>query len=458
MALASNFAFYNSESNSIVVDAALTDLDVGYYKIRVESSEVRRNQTYSYEKFIYMRVVKGKPSQSDGPPAEVETPKKHGFLSIDQLIRESVEESTAKPLPVVLGLNPTGVLTIGWSNEMSPPAHTDLAKLTPDAKILAYAEAGLQSGRLLSDEASSSVDQVDRKVFANLTEEELDSLESRIIALPVLDVQVMDEYGDVCREELKPDWSVQRFDSQRLTIQLIFSDVNRLEPGDQVSVTFWGTHFFADKQDREVPFGAEVRWELLRQMQLDEKEQVDEMLTYSFGILSAGAFFSLVLVLSCGPLLPLWMFINSMQLILHLPLIRSQLPGAANFFLLAHLELVRLHLASVNEFTAPFFGDPTLDDAKLAADPDAAFYSPLLHQCGYSFAMWPNLSLTVLFLLVLALTWVLTLAIDFTRMDKVSKINWEPLVSNFAVRFLYQVFFEIVISTLIALGYSGEAH
>ena len=182
------------------------------------------------------------------------------------------------------------------------------------------------------------------------------------------------------------------------------------------------------------------------------------MLTYSFGILSAGAFFSLVLVLSCGPLLPLWMFINSMQLIPHLPLIRSQLPGAASFFLPAHLELVRLRLASVNEFTAPFFGDPTLDDAKLAADPDAAFYSPLLHQCGYSFAMWPNLSTIVLFLLFLALTWVLTLAIDLTRRDKAGKINWEPLVSNFAVRFLYQVFFEIVISTLIALCYSGEAH
>ena len=147
LALASNFAFYNPESNSLVVDAALTDLDVGYYKIRVESSEVRKNQTYSYEKFIYLRVVKGKPSQSDSPPAEVETPKKQGFLSIDQLIRESVEESSAKPLPVVLGLGPTGVLTIEWSKEMSPPAPPDLAKLTPDAKILAYAEAVLHLNR-----------------------------------------------------------------------------------------------------------------------------------------------------------------------------------------------------------------------------------------------------------------------------------------------------------------------
>ena len=35
---------------------------------------------------------------------------------------------------------------------------------------------------------------------------------------------------------------------------------------DKVRVTFWGTQFFKNKEGKEVPFGAEVEWEIFRQM------------------------------------------------------------------------------------------------------------------------------------------------------------------------------------------------
>ena len=55
-----------------------------------------------------------------------------------------------------------------------------------------------------------------------------------------------------------------------------------------------------------------------------------------------------LLVMTVGPLLPVWMFINSMQLILHVPLIRTNLPGNAHFFLLDHLNILRLQFSRFN--------------------------------------------------------------------------------------------------------------
>lgn len=88
-------------------------------------------------------------------------------------------------------------------------------------------------------------------------------------------------------------------------------------------MTFWDTKLFKDKEGEAVPFGAEARWELMRQIKYSETDDVDSTLIFSHILIGLIGFFFLMLILSCGPLLPVWMFINSLQLIVHVPLIAS---------------------------------------------------------------------------------------------------------------------------------------
>ena len=97
-----------------------------------------------------------------------------------------------------------------------------------------------------------------------------------------------------------------------------------------------------------MPFGAEVKWDVIRQMPQYEIEDVETALSISHLLLIFIGVFTLLLVLSCGPLLPVWMFINSMQLIVHVPLIRAKLPGNSHFFLLDHLNILRMHFFRFN--------------------------------------------------------------------------------------------------------------
>ena len=115
---------------------------------------------------------------------------------------------------------------------------------------------------------------------------------------------------------------------------------------DYILVTFWGTEYFKNPAGNEVPFGSEVSWEIFRQMSPEEIVSVSSALAFSFALLIIIAFFILLLIFTCGSLLPVWMFINSMQLILHVPLIRIKLPGNAHHFLLEHLHILNFHKLS----------------------------------------------------------------------------------------------------------------
>ena len=68
-------------------------------------------------------------------------------------------------------------------------------------------------------------------------------------------------------------------------------------------------------------------------MKLSDVSSVDTMINLQWILLVIGAVLLLFLVISCGSLLPVWMFINTLQLISHVPMIRTELPGHAHYFL-----------------------------------------------------------------------------------------------------------------------------
>ena len=53
------------------------------------------------------------------------------------------------------------------------------------------------------------------------------------------------------------------------------------------------------------------------------------------------------------------MFFNSLQLIVHIPLIKVYLPATANLFLLDYLNVIRLNISNLNELLEESFGFDT---------------------------------------------------------------------------------------------------
>ena len=176
-----------------------------------------------------------------------------------------------------------------------------------------------------------------------------------------------------------------------------------------------------------------------------------------------------MLVLSCGPLLPVWMFINSMQLIVHLPLIRSPQPGNSHLFLLDHLNVLRMNFGSLNAWLQKQVGDSRLEDVGLVLNPEASYYTTLVYQCGYSFSLWPNLILTFCLLGLTLVIWLIMAGADLTRCfctkhcvkgrckrsckRRCRRRHREQTMNNFFVRFLYEIFFEIMLCVMINVSY-----
>lgn len=184
-----------------------------------------------------------------------------------------------------------------------------------------------------------------------------------------------------------------------------------------ILITFWATYFFQDEQGSEVPFGTEIKWALFRQMQADEVESIETALFISYILLAIGAFLLLLLVLTCGPLLPFWMFLNSLQLIVHVPLIRTNIPGNAHYFLLEYLNILRLHFWSLTKWLQEQVGASKEHDYAMVQKEEygAEHYTELVFSCGYSFNLLPNLILVFFLFACIVLVWLLVLLCDLWR-------------------------------------------
>ena len=60
-------------------------------------------------------------------------------------------------------------------------------------------------------------------------------------------------------------------------------------------------------------------------------------------------------------MLPVWMFFNSLQLIVHLPMMRTHMPATANLFILNYLAIVRLQIRKLNEALEELIGAESSD-------------------------------------------------------------------------------------------------
>ena len=219
---------------------------------------------------------------------------------------------------------------------------------------------------------------------------------------------------------------------------------------DKIQVIFWGTEYFKNEEGVEVPFGAQVEWEVSRQMSSSQKDSVETTLFVSRTLLILIGIFTLLLVLSCGPLLPVWMFLNTLHLISMVPLLRTNLPGNFNFFLLEYLNVLRLHTFALNVWLQEQVGNSKAEDSALVLADEPRYYTSLVHQAGYSFSFLPNLILIFCLFGLVFLIWMVATCRDHMMNGFAGKKRaWEPYLTNFLVRFFYEIFFEVILCLII---------
>jgi len=176
----------------------------------------------------------------------------------DIILRETVTQD--RPLPKVLELDPAGKMTIAWTRQMMPQGD---APIIENTKVKAYMQPTATLRRSLTD--SESPQSYDRVVEVTVSEEALEQFSSRVIDLEALEVKIVNMVGETL-PDMKPTWTVLAYQTNELRLQLKFKDTRSLDTQQQVSVTFWGTQLFKDANGQEVPFGAEVRWDIVRQI------------------------------------------------------------------------------------------------------------------------------------------------------------------------------------------------
>ena len=138
-----------------------------------------------------------------------------------------------------------------------------------------------------------------------------------------------------------------------------------------------------------------------------------------------------------------------MQLIVHLPMVRTRIPSVANLFLLDYLSVVRLHLGNVSELLVEELGlnDSNMEDFSVIRSEEPSYYNELIHACGYHVSLVHNLIFFGALFAVLLLLWLLVACKDSCLCCRTRHEKWW---NNVLIRFLLEVFFELSLCLMIS--------
>ena len=152
-----------------------------------------------------------------------------------------------------------------------------------------------------------------------------------------------------------------------------------------------------------------------------------------------------------GSLVLTWLFINSLQLIAHVPLIAARLPANANIMLGRLLGFTRLNIDALSE--ALDTPESVISTNQLANDEDS-YFSPRMLQSGYRVSFARNLLFGLIIALFASVAWAATAAVSkFYKPHKRTRASRsaEVFMANFMTRFALEAFFELMVCSMINL-------
>ena len=143
------------------------------------------------------------------------------------------------------------------------------------------------------------------------------------------------------------------------------------------------------------------------------------------------------------------MFFNSLQLIVHIPLIKSKLPANANLFLLDYLAIVRLHIGRLSAWLDKSFAVESDREDNLVIRQGDGYYNELIHACGYHVSLARNLILVLILAGIVLTIWLIVACKNCSsRLSRHQERWW----NNVLIRLLYEVFFEITLCLMISFS------
>lgn len=106
-----------------------------------------------------------------------------------------------------------------------------------------------------------------------------------------------------------------------------------------------------------------------------------------------------------GSLVSSWIFLSSLQLVAHIPLLDIKLPGNSHFFLKSILNFTRLNFEALNSTLDDL--ESKMQDFTLISDPNS-FYSSHLNAYGYHYSFARNTLFILLIGLTITVAWIIS--------------------------------------------------
>ena len=188
-------------------------------------------------------------------------------------------------------------------------------------------------------------------------------------------------------------------------------------------------------------------------MSIDQARAVDNL-----DFIKGGATaFTILAIVASFDLLPTWMFINSASLLAHTSMINVDVPGNANHLLVKWIDLFRLNWWDVNENTAQRVVVPE-QQVK-----DDTYLEGILTRTGYMHNFSLNLVVMVGVAIFLLAIWQCCAIKDcigsWTRhwILRPLRGRHEPIVTNFTLRFVYELFLEMCLCITITMVFAGSS-
>ena len=180
----------------------------------------------------------------------------------------------------------------------------------------------------------------------------VDDEPTEIEMVPILELRTIPAPGQD-PENIHFEWETLNFFSTHVTLQLYYDmppRVSSAEDLDKLEVTFWGSDYFVSQAGVRVATGSKLNHHIVPQVPPRQGEQIE----YWGRDVDTFVKIYLLFVLMCnlivsGEILSVWMFVNTLQLIFHFPLINQQMPGNASYFCRKLLDLARFNWVPITQ-------------------------------------------------------------------------------------------------------------
>lgn len=141
---------------------------------------------------------------------------------------------------------------------------------------------------------------------------------------------------------------------------------------DSIVVSFNdATGALKSENGKQIDFGKTINFRLPALKDQSEEETTDALGYMWLTLIWMALSISFILAVFQGSLVHTWIFINSLQMISHVPLISTSLPSNAHYFLLNMLGLARFKFDSFNSMV--YGQDSSFKEQDLIDDPSSVF-------------------------------------------------------------------------------------